>query len=70
MIKSNMNLKETFTSAYQNHIHNKLEKAEDLYKQVLKASPDHFQSTFLLGSLLIQKRNFNPAVKLLKKAII
>ena len=64
-----MNLKETFTSAYQNHIQNKLGKAEDLYKQVLKVSPDHFQSIFLLGSLLIQKRNFNPAVKLLKKAI-
>lgn len=65
-----MNLKETFTSAYQNHIQNKLEKAENLYKQVLKVSPDHFQSIFLLGSLLIQKRNFYPAVKLLKKAII
>ena len=69
MIKNDVNLKEAFTSAYQNHTQNKLEKAEELYKKVLKFNPKHIQSIFLLGSLLIQKKNFNPAVKFLKKAI-
>ncbi len=69
MIKNNVNLNETFVSAFKNHTQNKLEKAEVLYKQVLKTHPNHLQSIFLLGSLFIQKRNFNFAIKLLKKAI-
>ena len=69
MIKNNINLNETFVSAYQNHTQNKLEKAEELYKQVLKTHSNHLQSIFLLGSLYIQKRNFNLSIKLLKKAI-
>jgi len=69
MIKNNVNLKEIFISAYQHHTQNKLEKAEDLYQQVLKVNPNHLQSIFLLGSLLIQKRNLSLAIKLLKKAI-
>ena len=36
MIKNNVNLNETFVSAFKNHTQNKPEKAEVLYKQALK----------------------------------
>ena len=51
--KINFTIKETFASAVQNHKKNKLEAAENLYKEVLKKNPNHFQSICFLGTLLI-----------------
>ena len=41
--KINFTIKETFASAVQNHKKNKLEAAENLYKEVLKKNPILFQ---------------------------
>ena len=70
MIKNNLTLKEVFTSAYQNHLKNNLKLAENLYKKVLEINPNHLESIFLLGTLSIQTKNFNVAIKLLKKATL
>ena len=70
MIKNNPTLKEVFTSAYQNHLKNNLKLAENLYKKVLEINPNHLESIFLLGTLSIQTKNFNVAIKLLKKATL
>jgi len=67
--KNNFTIKETFVSAVQNHKKNKLEAAENLYKEVLKKNPNHFQSICFLGTLLIQTKNFEKAKQLLYKAI-
>ena len=68
MIKNTVTLQETFVSAYQHHLKNDLGLAEDLYKKILKANPNHLQTVFLLGSLSIQTKKLNLAIKLLKKA--
>ena len=53
----------------QNHKKNKLEAAENLYKEVLKKNPNHFQSICFLGTLSIQTKNFEKGKQLFYKAI-
>ena len=69
MDKKNLSTKEIFTSALQHHKKNNFEVAENLYKKILKVNPDHFESIFYLGSLLVQTKNFVKAKSLLQKAI-
>ena len=62
-------LNETFALAFQNHQKNNFKVAENLYKKILKISPNHFESIFLLGGLSTQTKNFDLAKKLTQKAI-
>ena len=67
--KKNLTTKETFDLAVQNHQKNNLQVAENLYKEILKTSPDHFESIFSLGTLLGQTKRFDLAKPLLQKSI-
>ena len=69
MNNNNLKIKETFISALQNHQKNNFEVAESLYKEILKVNPNHFESVFYLGALLVQTKNFDKAKQLLQKAI-
>ena len=69
MKKKKLTIKETFALALQHHQKNNLQAAEQLYKQILEVEPDHVESIFRLGSLLIQTKNFDTAQQLLNKAI-
>ena len=69
MNNNNLKIKETFISALQNHQKNNFEVAESLYKEILKVNPNHFESVFYLGVLLVQTKNFDKAKRLLQKAI-
>ena len=51
MKEKNLTIKETFALALQHHQKNNLQSAEQLYRQVLEAEPDHIESSFRLGSL-------------------
>ena len=44
--KKNINLKEIFASAIQNHKKGNFQIAENLYKEVLKTNPNHFKSIY------------------------
>ena len=68
--KKNLTTEETFDLAVQNHKKNNFKVAENLYKKVLKTNPNHFKSIHLLGSLLIQTKNFIMAIQLLNRAIL
>ena len=68
MNNKNLTIKETFTSALQNHQKNLFKIAENLYKEVLKINPNHFESIFSLGTLLVQTQRFELAKSLLYKA--
>ena len=71
MIKEkNPKIKETFTIAFQNHKNKNYNVAENLYKEVLKINPNHFDSIFLLGSLSAQIDNFEQAKNYYEQAII
>ncbi len=67
--KKNLTIEETFALAIQNHQKKKFEAAENLYKEILKIKPNHFQSNFFLGTLFAQTQKFNIAKKLFEKTI-
>ena len=67
MNNNNLKIKETFTSALQNHQRKNFQVAESLYKEILKTKPNHFESVFYLGSLLVQTKNFDKAKQLLQQ---
>ena len=69
MSEVDLNIKKNIVLAYQNHQKNNLKVAENIYKKILKTNPNHFESIFLLGTLLIQTGNFSKAIQLLKRAI-
>ena len=58
-MKKNLTIKETFDLAFEHHKKNDFKIAENLYKDVLKLNPNHFETIYLLGSLLLQKKDFN-----------
>ena len=66
--KKNLTTKETFNLAIRNHKQNNLQIAENLYREILKANPNHFESIFYLGTLLVQTQRFELAKQLLHKA--
>ena len=70
MDKTVQEIKQIFSLAYDNHLKGNLELAENLYKKILKLKPQHFETTFLLGTLYLQTPNFDKAKKLLKKALV
>ena len=68
MNKKNPAIEKTFALAYQNHQKNNLEIAENLYNEILKINPNHFESIFLLGTLSAQSKKFSISKQLLLKA--
>jgi tetratricopeptide (TPR) repeat protein len=68
-MENNLTVEETFALAVKNRQKNNLQVAENLYKEVLKINPDHFESIFDLGTLLAQTKRFDLAKPLLQKAI-
>ena len=46
MKKQILTTDETLALAVQNHQKNNLQVAENLYKEILKTNPDHFESIF------------------------
>ena len=69
MYKNNKSIEETFNSAFKNHQKNNLQVAENLYEEILKIDPNHFQTICFLGTLSIQIKNFDRAKQLFNEAI-
>lgn len=65
----NIEIKQILTLAYENHKKNNLKLAESLYKKILVIDPNHIDTNYLLGTLILQKRNFDEAIKVLNKVI-
>ena len=70
MNKKNSQTKQILGMAYENHRKGNLKLAESLYKKIIKIESNNFEPVFLLGSLLLQKKNFDDAIPLLEKAIL
>jgi len=69
MPKENLNIKEIYTLAIQNHKKDNFETAERLYKEILEKDPNQFDSIYLLGILSAQSKKIETAKQLFKKAI-
>ena len=63
-MKKNQGIKEMFASAIKEHQKNNLKTAEKFYKKILIEDPNHFDSIFLLGTLLFQNKKFDLAKQL------
>ena len=69
MDNNNLNIKNIFSLAYENHRKNNFKLAETLYKKVLKINNKHLETHFFLGTLYLQIKNYDQAILLLNKAI-
>ena len=70
MNKENLEIKKTLSLAFENHKKENFVIAEKFYKKILKYNPNSFDAIFLLGTLLIQIKNFDEGINLLKKAVL
>ena len=68
-VKRNFTTQEAFDLAVQNRQKNNFQIAENLYREILKTNPDHFESIFDLGALLAQAKRLDLAKPLFQKAI-
>jgi tetratricopeptide (TPR) repeat protein len=69
MNKITSHTEQNLTLAYENHQKGNLKLAESIYKKILKVDKDNFKVLFLLGTLMLQNKNFIEAEALLKKSI-
>ena len=69
MDNKNLKIKQTVTLAYENHIKQNLDLAENLYTKVLKIDPNNVDASFLLGTLYLQKKNLKKAIELFNEVI-
>ena len=69
-VEQNLSIDKIFELAFQLHNKKQFEEASIQYKKILKKSPNHFQSNFLLGTLLAQNKEYQNAKKLLGKSIL
>ena len=69
MSKENASIKKIFDEAFQHYQNGNLKQAETLFKKVLESIPKHFSSTFLLGTISGQIKQYQAAIELLKQAI-
>jgi tetratricopeptide (TPR) repeat protein len=63
------NLAQTFDAALQNHRQHRMAEAEQLYRQVLSADPNHVDALHMLGVLAYQAGRPEAAVDLIGRAI-
>ncbi|MBF0368920.1 MAG: tetratricopeptide repeat protein [Magnetococcales bacterium] len=64
-----LTLPEALKLAQSHHRAGRLQQAEGIYRQILKAKPNHPDANFLMGSLAIQMSNNAAAVGWLQKTL-
>ncbi|MGN6370089.1 MAG: O-linked N-acetylglucosamine transferase family protein [Phycisphaerae bacterium] len=69
MSQQQLTLDEALHLAFTHHRANQLPDAEQIYRQILLAAPDHFDATHLLGALCFQQNRLDEAADLLLRAI-
>ena len=51
------------------HLGGQLEEAKNIYEQINKIDPNHFDALQLLGAVAVKTKNYGKAIDLLTKAI-
>ena len=69
MDNKNLKIKQTLTLAYENHVKKNFNLAENLYNKVLKMDPNNVDSSFLLGTLYLQRKNLERAMEFFNEVI-
>ena len=69
MNKTRLNINEAFKLATNFHIKNQINKAKNLYIQILKIKPDYIDVMNNLGELYRHQGQFDKAIDLFKKVL-
>ena len=64
------NSNEDMQKATSLHQNGQLEKAEEIYKKVLRNNPSQSDAQYLIGVIALQKNNHHKAIELFEKAIL
>jgi len=64
-----VSLEDKFKEAIKSHQEKDLKKSEELLIDILKTEPDHLNTNFFLGLILLQKKDFDRARELFLKVI-
>jgi predicted O-linked N-acetylglucosamine transferase (SPINDLY family) len=62
-------VKARLTEAVTLHKQGRLEQAKQIYKEILKSNPSHFDALHFLGLIALQEKDYREAADLLTKAI-
>ena len=63
-----LNLNKLLSQALDLHRNGSIEKADEIYLEILKNNPDDFDSNHLHGVVLAQKKDFKTSTKYYEKA--
>tara|TARA_B100002019_G_scaffold290849_1_gene309487 strand:+ start:1328 stop:3043 length:1716 start_codon:yes stop_codon:yes gene_type:complete len=69
MIKNNSDLKETLAFANKLLRNKNFDKAEKLYKKILKKFPDNYDANYFMASIKVQKNIYNEAKNYMEKTL-
>src|SRR5690349_15075683 len=64
-----LNVRTDLQNAVVLHQRGRLAEAEQIYREILKVAPDHFDATHLLGVALVQDRRLVEGERLISKAV-
>ena len=70
MNDKSLKIKQILSFAFEKHKKNNLKLAEQYYKKILKIDFNHIDAIYLLGTIYLQKRNFNKAIELFNKVLL
>ena len=62
-MKKNLTIHDTFLLALENQRKKNFKTAENLFNDILKKNPNHFEAIFFLGTLSAQLGKLNIAIK-------
>ena len=68
MTKGNIDLKESLDFANKFLRNKNFDKAEKLYKKIIKKFPNNFDANYFMASIKAQKNNFNDAKNYMETA--
>ena len=68
--QASSSIKVKFNQAFYLHNAGELDKAKDLYIEILTINPRHFDALQLLGTIALQKKLFKKALELLDEALL
>lgn len=67
--KKSFDIQIEFSKAYDLHIQGKADKAEELYRHIIRIDPQHSDALHLLGVIALEGHEYDNALSLIKRAI-
>ena len=69
LVRMSSDVKVKFNAALDCHQKGRIDKAEMLYKKIIDAHPNHYESIHLLGVINFERKNYERCVQLISRAL-